>query len=138
MAQTAQIDNVADDGTTAGWATVWTTPTAVSPLNTSDGVVFTIADDWEIAAADIANITVGDQILEHANGDRIVPIQLLNIEEGSSYEIVRNSDEVVLYNGIIDDTGEFKTQTDWTTNVAVTVNVRLQGYLDFETHQHLI
>ena len=80
-----------------------------------------------------SNLTVGDQILEHANGNRIVPIQLLNVEEGSSYEIIRDSDSVVLYNGIIDSTGEFKTQRDWTTNIAVTVNVRLQGFLDFET-----
>lgn len=133
MAQPAQVPSVADDGTASGWSTVWTTPTSVSPLNTSDGVVFTIADGWVIASGNEANISVGSQVLEHANGNRIVPIQLLNIEEGSSYEIIRNSDSVVLYSGIINETEEFKTQADWTTNVAVTVNVRLQGYLDFET-----
>ena len=132
IAQPAQVPFVANSGDNLGWDTVWTTPTSVSPLNTSDGVVFTIATGWTMTGY-ASNLTVGDQILEHANGNRIVPIQLLNVEEGSSYEIIRDSDSVVLYNGIIDSTGEFKTQRDWTTNIAVTVNVRLQGFLDFET-----
>ena len=132
MAQPAQVPFVANSGDDLGWNTVWTTPTSVSPLNTSDGVVFTIATGWTMTGY-ASNLTVGDQILEHANGNRIVPIQLLNVEEGSSYEIVRDSDQVVLYSGIIGEDGYYKTQRDWTTNVAVTVNVRLQGFLDFET-----
>ena len=95
-----------------------------------DGSLFSLATGWTLSAE--SYIDLGGKS-ERADDTRLTTIKLLSAEESSYYTITRNSDQVVLYSGTIGETGEFETQRDWTTNTAVTVDVRLQGFKSFTT-----
>lgn len=104
----------------------------VSPLGTADGNVFVVATGWNLVVTG-ATLDVDGKILEHANGDRRVEINLTDMEPGSYYTIHKDGDPptTYLYEGYVGDDGEFSTPYDWLqTNIDVEVRVRLQGYYE--------
>jgi len=111
----------------------WSGSVDITPLESLDGTLFSVVSGWTLENP--TDIVLNDKILELANGDRWVTVNLTGCPAGATYEIKQTSDDTILYAGLIPDDGtnEFSVQRLWDqSNVEVTVIVRLQGFLDFE------
>jgi hypothetical protein len=98
----------------------------ITPFQSLDGILYSVIDSWTFTGS--SYLDLDGTIFQHPNNDRIVPIELLNIEERSSFTI-RTLTGTLLYSGTIDESKSFKTQRLWEQiNLDVDIKVRLQGY----------
>ena len=105
----------------------------LSPLTTFNNLLYTIVTGWTMSNIS-GNVDIDLSILELANGDRWVPINLSSAEEDTSFWINDTDAPSVLYSGNIlpDGNDEFKTKRLYTgTDINTLVRARLKGYKTF-------
>lgn len=112
------------------------TGVTVSPVTTQDGNVFIVESGWTVSGVG-THITLGGLILELANGDRYVTVELYGMVEGSSYIIHEDGEASTTYwaSGIALEDGKYTTRYLWegSNTTFDIIRVRIQGYSYFLT-----